>query len=339
MEKILTVVVPTYNAEKYLRDNLESFCIEAILSDIEVLVVNDGSTDHSLEIANEYAERYPDTYRVISKENGGHGSGINCGVMNASGEYFKVVDADDWVDEKAFIQLVDALKTKGTDVLYSGFLWAYDCGEDDKKLFRTKAEMEKPFQDIEYQKKYIFDSIADRLYMKMHNMTIKTEILRDNKILIDEHCYYVDAEYIIYPIPYVKTICFINCFVYYYRIGSEGQSVGIEKMQRNEKNYDKVLDSLTKFYGKLGSEIPCTQEKKAYIACLIARVVAGKLKIMLSFPATKEKKQQIIRFERKLKDNYSEIYYSNINRAVTLLRKTKYHTYYLASFMVKQKYQ
>ena len=77
MEKILTVVVPTYNAEKYLRDNLESFEIPELMQDIEILIVNDGSTDHSLEIAREYAERYPDTYRVITKENGGHGSGIN----------------------------------------------------------------------------------------------------------------------------------------------------------------------------------------------------------------------------------------------------------------------
>lgn len=60
MEKILTVVVPTYNAEKYLRDNLESFEIPELMQDIEILIVNDGSTDHSLEIAREYAERYPD---------------------------------------------------------------------------------------------------------------------------------------------------------------------------------------------------------------------------------------------------------------------------------------
>lgn len=79
MGKILTVVVPTYNAEKYLRDNLESFKIPELMEDLEILIVNDGSTDHSLEIAEEYVRQYPDTYRVITKENGGHGSGINAG--------------------------------------------------------------------------------------------------------------------------------------------------------------------------------------------------------------------------------------------------------------------
>ena len=85
MGKILTIVVPTYNAEKYLRDNLESFEIPELMQDIEVLIINDGSTDHSVDIAREYEARYPDTYRVITKENGGHGSGINCGVAQARG--------------------------------------------------------------------------------------------------------------------------------------------------------------------------------------------------------------------------------------------------------------
>ena len=84
--------------------------MSTILKDIEVLVVNDGSTDNSLTIAEEYAARFPDSYRVITKENGGHGSGINCGIQNASGFYFKVVDADDWVDQKSFCHLVEMLK-------------------------------------------------------------------------------------------------------------------------------------------------------------------------------------------------------------------------------------
>jgi len=117
MGKILTVVVPTYNAEKYLRDNLESFKIPELMEDLEILIVNDGSTDHSLEIAEEYVRQYPDTYRVITKENGGHGSGINCGIANARGTYFKVVDADDWVGEKAFCDLVRTLKTSNADVV------------------------------------------------------------------------------------------------------------------------------------------------------------------------------------------------------------------------------
>lgn len=335
MEKILTVVVPTYNAERYLRDNLESFEIPELMQDVEILIINDGSTDHSLDIAREYTERYPDTYRVITKENGGHGSGINCGIGHAKGTYFKVVDADDWVEKDAFISLVKTLKTSNTDVVYSGFLWTYDNGEADKNKFQTKAEIKIPFEGVEYQKAYQFDDIADRLYMKMHNMTIRTEILREHQIQIDEHCYYVDTEYILYPIPYVDTICFVDAFVYYYRLGREGQSVGLEKMQKNEDNYNKVLRSLLNFYKKLGDEIPCSEKKQNYITGIIARVIAGKVKIMLSFPASNKKKKELVQFEHHMRADYPEIYSRNKNKAILLLRMSRYLLYYPASKMVR----
>ena len=110
MKKILTVAVPAYNAEKYLRDNLESFCIDGILPYLDILVINDGSSDHTAAIAQEYVERYPDSYRMITKENGGHGSGINLGIREARGIYFKVVDADDWVERIAFCRLIETLR-------------------------------------------------------------------------------------------------------------------------------------------------------------------------------------------------------------------------------------
>lgn len=338
LDKILTIVVPTYNAEKYLRDNLESFCISELLDDLEVLIINDGSTDNSAQIAEEYVQRYPDTYRLISKENGGHGSGINAGIKYAAGRYFKVVDADDWVEQKAFLELVRFLKNNNSDVVYSGFLWVYDKGQKDKNEFEKKAEFEEPFRDVVYEKEYMFDEIALKAYIKMHNVTIKTSILRDHNIHIDEHCYYVDTEYITYPIPFVKTISFLPSFVYMYRLGSSEQSVSMEKMQKNEENYDKVLGSLFDFYKKLGGDIECSIEKKKYIANIIARVVAGKIKILLSFPASAEKKQELVLFDAELKKEFPEIYQCNVNKSVAVLRSSNYLMYNFASKMVRRKY-
>lgn len=337
-KKILTVVVPTFNAERYLRDNLESFLIEPDENDLEVLIINDGSTDRSPEIAEEYAKLYPNIFRVISKENGGHGSGINCGIRNACGKYFKVVDADDWVEPEAFKTLMNTLRRSDSDIVYSGFYWVYDEGQCDKASFRKATEFKEPFKNVDYHREYNFDEIADKLYIKMHNMTIRTDILRNANVIIDEKCFYVDTEYILYPIPYVKTITFINAFVYMYRIGSAGQSVSIERMQRNEENYNRVFSSLLSFYEKLGNGIECTKQKKNYIENLIARVAAGKVKIMLSFPASKEKKRELKQFEDELKNTYPNIYRSNINHAVKILRLTRYRTYALACWLVQKRY-
>ena len=109
-EKILTVTVPSYNVQAYLEDCLESFVNSEVMDDIEVLIVNDGSSDDTATIAERYVSKYENTFRLINKENGGHGSTINTGAREARGKYFKVVDGDDWVDTRSFIRLVKVLK-------------------------------------------------------------------------------------------------------------------------------------------------------------------------------------------------------------------------------------
>ena len=335
--KILSVVVPAYNAGEFIRDNLDSFCIPEVIDDIEVLIINDGSVDNTELIGKEYVEKYPDTFKLFNKENGGHGSGINCGIRHAQGKYFKVVDADDWVEKSAFINLIKALRSSCADIVYSGFYWAYDDGSKDKARFKLKTEFELPFKEVEYNKEYKFDDVAKRLYVKMHNMTIKTAILYKNNIIIDENSYYVDAEYILYPIPYVNTILFIKDIVYYYRIGRKGQSVSIEKMQRNEKNYSLVINSLLRFYSNQDETGRCSEPKKSYIAAVIARVISGKYKVMLSMGNSR--KNEFIKFEKKLKNEYKDIYNKNINSAVKILRLTNYMSYSFISFLVKLFYK
>ena len=105
-EKILTVTIPSYNVEAYLEDCLESFVNSEVMDDIEVLIVNDGSSDNTAKIAQRYVDKYENTFRLINKENGGHGSTINTGVREAKGKYFKVVDGDDWVDTRSFISCI-----------------------------------------------------------------------------------------------------------------------------------------------------------------------------------------------------------------------------------------
>ncbi len=283
MEKLLTVVIPAYNAEKYITYTLDSLCagcrdrdlkkknqswtgnetesniqtVSARMPDFQPgmdwLRIH-GNIDYRRWIkgsnrcdCRSICGRYPTVVRVIHKENGGHGSGINCGIQNALGRYMKVVDADDWVDPEALDHLIAALKNCRDDVLVSGFYWRFDNGSGEEAPFRKSRNSRTIFRG-EIGISYEFDGIADQIYMKMHGITWRTEILRQMPLSIDEHCYYVDAEYILYPIPWVKTVSFIPDFVYQYRIGREGQSVSPEKMIRNKENYDRVMESLLSFY-------------------------------------------------------------------------------------------
>ena len=115
--KILTITVPAYNAEKYLDRCLQSFLVPEILDALEVLVINDGSRDSTSDIASRYVNQYPDTFHLINKKNGGHGSGINCGIAHATGKYFKIVDADDWLNTEVLAQYIGLLRTVDTDIV------------------------------------------------------------------------------------------------------------------------------------------------------------------------------------------------------------------------------
>lgn len=365
-DKLLTIVVPSYNASKYLDFNLQSFLRLSVPEKLEVIVVDDGSTDDTARIADAYHKKYPDTIKVVHKENGGHGSGINAGLRVTTGKYFKVVDADDWVDHEALEKLLGYIasfdaadaeadteldtaqvqvqtETKarardkavsGPDVIYNNYYWRLTDEAKSPEEYERKAEFKEPFSGVEYRKVYDFESIADRCYVKMHNMTIRTEILRDHQIQIDEHCFYVDMEYILYPMPYVQTIAFLPEFLYQYQIGRQGQSMDPAKMQRNAAQYDHVLASIYAYYDAHCREINLPNRKK-YIDRLISRFYASRIKILLSMPDAAARKNEFIAMEETLQRDHADIYAANVNKAIRLLRGSRYALYPLAVAMMK----
>ena len=137
--KLLSVAIPCYNSEAYMRH-----CIESLLpggEEVEILIVDDGSTkDHTAEIADEYAKKYPGICKAIHQENGGHGEAVNAGLRSATGIYFKVVDSDDWVNEEAYMQVLDTLRTfvygqQTLDMLISNFVYEKQ-GAKRKKVMK-----------------------------------------------------------------------------------------------------------------------------------------------------------------------------------------------------------
>ena len=107
--KVLTVSIAAYNVEDYLKKCLDSFVDEGnpLMNAVEVIIVSDGSKDNTVSIAKEYQEKYPDTFVLIDKENGGYGSTINASLKKATGKYFKLVDGDDWVNTNDFYAFVE----------------------------------------------------------------------------------------------------------------------------------------------------------------------------------------------------------------------------------------
>ncbi len=329
MKKILSIVIPSYNVEKYLEKCLESMLIDSLLADIEILVVNDGSKDSTPEIAQRYVEAYPDTVRLLNKENGGHGSTINHGIKHATGKYFKVVDGDDWLNTPNLEAFVALLKTRDEDVIASNYL----CIQDE--TFAILSEKKVTSNENLYGTVCSLDAGEVQEVIKMHALTIRTSILKDNDITIDEHCFYVDCEYIAYPMPYVSTVYFDNSYIYMYRLGRNGQSMDIKSMQRNRAMHQRVLHSLLAFYDALPE---LTEPKKRYIAKIIGQVMENQFQIYISMGLDQSIKAEMIAWDKALQKNYPEIAASTTKKSIELLRKTNYAVLpigYLALKIVK----
>lgn len=315
MMKILSVAIPAYNVEKYLDRCLRSFELPAVLDKIEILVINDGSTDETANIAAKYCEKYKTSYFLFNKENGGHGSGINYGIKHATGKYFKVVDGDDWINSGELKEFVELLEKIDTDVVAADYLCVQDgSGQVLEEKYCTRIP--KQYGNICDMTKGEIQSV-----IKMHALTIKTEILKKNHILIDEHCFYVDCEYITYPMPYVKTVYFYHRFIYMYRLGRGGQSMDIRSMQKNRQQHRKVLESLLKFYDRLEN---VSVNSRTYIEKCIAQVVENQFQIYISMGLVSGIRQELKEWDSSLKKEYSVIFAAVEKKSIKLLRRTGY---------------
>lgn len=226
--KLLSFTVPCYNSAKYMRK-----CIDSLLKggeDVEIIIVNDGSTDETAAIADEYAENYPSVVKVIHKENGGHGSAVNAGVERASGLYFKVVDSDDWVKEEAYMQILETLQNlaggeKVLDMLVSNFVYE-KIGENRHKVMRYKHALPQnemfTWQDVRHFHK--------GQYILMHSVIFRTKLLRECGLKLPEHTFYVDNLYVFEPLPYVRNMYYLDVNFYRYYIGRADQSVNEDIM-------------------------------------------------------------------------------------------------------------
>lgn len=329
MQKVLTITIPSYNVEKYLKQTLDSFLSPEILEEVEVLIVDDGSKDRTAEIGKVYERQYPQTFRVISKENGGHGSTINRGIQEAKGTYFKVVDGDDWVDTEDFVKLVKALKNCTAQYVVTNYYEVNDVtGEKTPVDYKVLKEKEI----------WSFEEAGKRKQIAMHALVIQTSILKENQIRLDEHCFYVDVEYVLYPIPYVETVQFLDLFVYMYRLAVMTQSVSLQGYQKHMQNHIDVILHLTDFfqeYAKTG-----TEGKIDYIGKRIAQMVGDQITVFMSFPEKdREIRQKFRAFDGELKEKSPEIYRRSGGESGTLrlFRKMNFKCYAWIARMCKKR--
>lgn len=241
--KLISICIPAYNVEQYLDRCLLSLirCKEA--RHLDIIVVNDGSKDGTLEIAQAYANHYPNIISVIDKPNGGHGSTINAAMKTARGFYFRVIDGDDWVDSINFDKQIKALLNVDAlpDIVSGNYDQVYI--ENGQMVPWSKAG------DFEDYKVYdIATSDLSKDYFTMASALFKTEMLQKADFQLQEHTFYVDVEYLLFPIPFAKTVMFTPESVYRYAVGNANQSINPSVFVKRYDHHDRVIRRMLSYY-------------------------------------------------------------------------------------------
>lgn len=239
---LLTIVLPSYNIQDYLSKGIQSFqqVDSKYKEKFEVLIINDGSTDDTEKVAEEVLGKDPLLNgRVITKENGGHGSTINRGIQEAKGEFFKVIDGDDWVIPSEFEKFLDSLETTDAEMIITDFTEQHVYnGTAIRNDFINKYKVGKTYTGI------------PDVRIPMHSVTYKSSILSKNNIRLSEKTFYVDMQYTLFPLEYVHSFIYWNYDVYQYYIGRPEQSMNIESMKRNVRHHLIVTNSILDYYSR-----------------------------------------------------------------------------------------
>lgn len=216
--------MPSYNSQDYLFR-----CLDTLVTggpDIEIIVVDDGSSDNTSGVAQGYCDRFPDIVKLERKENGGHGSAVNRGLEIATGLYFKVVDSDDWLDEDSFQAVLSRLRGSETiDLLITNYVYEYFYnGKHNIVNYRNVFPQDEIISWDNMQRFRVSQLLL------MHSMIYRTQLLRDCGLKLPEHTFYVDNIVAYLPLPYVKKLMYMDCDLYRYFIGRPDQSVNTSVM-------------------------------------------------------------------------------------------------------------
>ena len=220
MEDLISMIVPVYNTEEYLEECLESLVTQTYRN-IEIVLINDGSTDNSLSICEMYASKYP-FIKVYSQENAGQGSARNFGISKCSGSYIMFVDSDDWVDREIVQKLYDNINASDSNIAVCNFMKTYIDQFD--RYYRLEEKISSGRIVVLNKEKSLLNNISVYACGKL----IRREIF-DNKALRFPNHFFEDA--VMMPIAYVLAdkISFVGDALYYYR-NRTGSTVNSDKM-------------------------------------------------------------------------------------------------------------
>lgn len=322
MNKLLTISIAAYNVEDFIEQTLQSLiCRKELLDRLEILVIDDGSKDRTSEVARKYEEQYPESMKVITKVNGGHGSTLNYSIMHATGRYFRMLDGDDWYDTDQLEQFLEVLDFVDADLILTPYT---------RVMEQEQLVINRHF--FAQGKKYVLkeDTYQMLEYLHAAEATVRTSLLKENSVHITEHCCYTDDALVSYIILYSNTVIKYDYNVYRYRIGVEGQSVSNEGRISHWKDGYRVVKDVIK--NITPDVVECDEKKQEAVYKILCNSLDFQYATLLLLDNYDDVRKLII-------DIYRDVYNKNKGFDEYVLRNA-WNRYFVESllFLIPKRY-
>ena len=325
MDKVLTISVAAYNVEDSLEETLNSLVVDHESMDLlEVLVVDDGSSDRTYEVAERFVDSYPDTFRLIRKTNGGYGSTINTSVNEARGTYFKQLDAGDIFVTGNLSEFIRLLSVSETDIVI--------CPYEEFLLNDDRIDLIAQFGSYGTGASYDITVLACSHLLKMHELAFKTDVWKKLGRIIPEHSFYTDMEYVFYPLVHAETVSFYDKPVYRYYLQCEGQSVSYEGIRKHFRDSETVMWDLFDTYNSYCRE---ADDKRMDIIRMLLMHSASFLYTSFLI-AGRDHIKELKAIDVRMRTAYPELYkLTDDVKRIRLMRRTGFMLYGLYSRILR----
>ena len=317
MDKILSISIAAYNVAECIEHALNSLIGEKdLLKKLEIIIVNDGSKDRTSEIAHGYASQFPESVVVIDKANGGYGSTINASLAIAKGKYYKLLDGDDWYCTDNLRGFISFLEKTSADLIVTPYY-----------QIKQIEVLVDAHRDIKSEACSFDHGLLNDTFL-MHEIAIKTELLRAQNQPIAEKCFYTDLEYVYYA---VACSCFVARYdkpIYCYKLGIEGQSVSLSGIRKHYKDYPVVARRMFAFYEReKGNIVGC---KKKIMDKAVCDYTYHTYHAYTVLENPKAMKRELVALDKEIKQSYPSVYALGFNsKLVCLLRRSHFLAYSL----------
>ena len=318
--KLLTVSVAAYNGAATLAKALDS-CLCGALDALEVLVVDDGSKDNTAALARTYEERWPGTFRLVSKPNGGYGTTITAALAQAQGRYFRTLDCDDWFSPGSLDEELAALQACDADVLCTNYQTIVN-GAVEQRFDVCAGRAAGPLTS---------DAMTG-FCMEMHALTFRTEILRRAGLTLPAHCLYTDMLYTFEGLCAAETVAYLPVQMYCYQLGSGGQSTSLRSYQNHFEDYQKVT---TLILQKAERDLPAP--RRAAMTRRAAEIAQFGIYLLLHFPVNRDNWRRLKAYDAAIRQAAPGICRGMTHRSTRLLRGTGYLAYPLTARLLRDK--